>query len=404
MGALTSKPYAFSARPWELSDVFAVDYFDTLHAPLRLSTRGSELLRILPDLRYSSLNEWISDRSRFSYDAIACNRASSFSFFFRGCGVSRLVSKSYLSRFFFSRFFLSSNISFDFFGLEQSLFKSRILARAGLLLTDPVVDTRPPVANFSEVSASIFVVGLSVRYTHPVVQAYLKQLKKSGRLLIDLGDSAISADYSLGSSLKNFFTFFRFKIRLSLLAASGFFLTSSRIFHAFPFLFGPANSLVLPESPAFGTFSELGIKSLFNFPNRSSKLSFSFSSYASATYDFLIASPHPYETKFVSHVSLPAARVYSDQSLPAVNFFYDFFSGFFDEVFALGQSRPVSSYHESSDNCFVFSSPSFRHFNVYSAYTYYDHFAGYSVLRNSTNILLNIRRNEDYRHTHFCSF
>lgn len=407
MGALTSKPYAFSARPWELADAFAVDHFDTLHSPLRLSLRGTELLRILPDLRYSSLNEWISDRSRFSYDAVACNRSGCFSFFFRGLTVLRPVSKAYLSGFFFPRFFCFSMIDFSFFGFEQTAFKSRELSRAGLLLGDSRSDVPYMQASATHyflaqppAPSSVVTVGLSLRYTHPVLLAYLKRLKKTGCLLVDLGDGADSLDYALGSSLRNFFTFFRFKMRPSLLVAGGLFVTSLRLYHFFPQLFNNNGVLVLPESPASGFFSDLGVKFASAGFRQNSRFTFSFSSHVSSLPDFLVPSSHPYETKFVSQSAFSSNRVCTEPSLPATSFFYDFFSNFADEVVTSGQIQqvvcPVTA---------IINSPRAQHYsNVYSTYNYFDHFAGYATLRNSTNILLNLRRNEDYRHTHFCSF
>jgi NADH-quinone oxidoreductase subunit G len=66
MGALTSKPYAFSARPWELDHVDSFDFFDVLGSSIRLDFRGPVLMRVLPRLN-SSLNEdWIADKIRFS--------------------------------------------------------------------------------------------------------------------------------------------------------------------------------------------------------------------------------------------------------------------------------------------------------------------------------------------------
>jgi NADH-quinone oxidoreductase subunit G len=75
MGALTSKPYAFKARPWELTRLPSVDFFDCLGSTISLDVRGSELLRITP--RESTVNEeWISDKVRFAYDGLRYQRLS----------------------------------------------------------------------------------------------------------------------------------------------------------------------------------------------------------------------------------------------------------------------------------------------------------------------------------------
>ncbi len=69
MGALTSKPYAFTARPWELRTTYSLDFLDGLVSKIRVDCRGLEVMRVLP-LVYGKINEeWITDKIRFSYDA-----------------------------------------------------------------------------------------------------------------------------------------------------------------------------------------------------------------------------------------------------------------------------------------------------------------------------------------------
>jgi NADH dehydrogenase (ubiquinone) Fe-S protein 1 len=77
MGALTSKPYAFTARPWELRSVKSVDIFDALGSSIRLDMRGLNVMRVLPSIQENLNEEWISDKIRFSYDAFKRQRLSS---------------------------------------------------------------------------------------------------------------------------------------------------------------------------------------------------------------------------------------------------------------------------------------------------------------------------------------
>ena len=77
MGALTSKPYAFTARPWELRSVKSVDIFDALGSTIRLDMRGLNVMRVLPSIQENLNEEWISDKIRFSYDAFKRQRLSS---------------------------------------------------------------------------------------------------------------------------------------------------------------------------------------------------------------------------------------------------------------------------------------------------------------------------------------
>ncbi|MCG8491138.1 MAG: NADH-quinone oxidoreductase subunit NuoG, partial [Sneathiellales bacterium] len=74
VGALTSKPYAFTARPWELRKTESVDVLDAVGASIRVDTKGQEVMRILPRLNEDVNEEWLSDRSRFSYDGLKRQR------------------------------------------------------------------------------------------------------------------------------------------------------------------------------------------------------------------------------------------------------------------------------------------------------------------------------------------
>ena len=74
MGALTSKPYAFNARPWELQSFESIDLGDSVGSSIRMDARGSTILRVLPTLNEFLNEEWINDRTRFSYDGLASQR------------------------------------------------------------------------------------------------------------------------------------------------------------------------------------------------------------------------------------------------------------------------------------------------------------------------------------------
>jgi NADH-quinone oxidoreductase subunit G len=74
VGALTSKPYAFTARPWELKKTQTIDVHDAVGCNIRIDSRGREVMRILPRQNDDVNEEWINDRSRFSYDGLAKNR------------------------------------------------------------------------------------------------------------------------------------------------------------------------------------------------------------------------------------------------------------------------------------------------------------------------------------------
>ncbi|MHB1303391.1 MAG: NADH-quinone oxidoreductase subunit NuoG [Acidiphilium sp.] len=74
VGALTSKPYAFVARTWELRKTDGVDVLDALGSNIRIDTRGGEVLRILPRINDAVNEEWLGDKSRFSLDGLKRRR------------------------------------------------------------------------------------------------------------------------------------------------------------------------------------------------------------------------------------------------------------------------------------------------------------------------------------------
>lgn len=74
VGALTSKPYAFTARPWELRHTDSIDAMDALGANIRVDSRGMEVMRILPRLNEQINEEWLADKSRFACDGLRQQR------------------------------------------------------------------------------------------------------------------------------------------------------------------------------------------------------------------------------------------------------------------------------------------------------------------------------------------
>ncbi len=78
VGALTSKPYAFVARPWELKKTNSIDVFDAVGSNIRLDSKGDKILRVLPRLNEQINEEWISDKTRYAYDGINHQRIDRF--------------------------------------------------------------------------------------------------------------------------------------------------------------------------------------------------------------------------------------------------------------------------------------------------------------------------------------
>ena len=74
VGALTSKPYAFKSRPWELSKTETHDVLDGIGSSIRVDTRGKQVLRVLPRINEDTNEEWINDKTRFAIDGLSRQR------------------------------------------------------------------------------------------------------------------------------------------------------------------------------------------------------------------------------------------------------------------------------------------------------------------------------------------
>ena len=74
VGALTSRPYAFEARPWELKKTLGIDVSDAVGANIRIDSRGREVLRALPRINDDVNEEWISDKARYQVDGLTKRR------------------------------------------------------------------------------------------------------------------------------------------------------------------------------------------------------------------------------------------------------------------------------------------------------------------------------------------
>ncbi len=74
VGALTSKPYAFNARPWELRKTDSIDVMDAMGAAIRVDARGDTVMRVMPLANEEVNEEWLSDKSRFACDGLRRQR------------------------------------------------------------------------------------------------------------------------------------------------------------------------------------------------------------------------------------------------------------------------------------------------------------------------------------------
>lgn len=106
VGALTSKPFAFTSRPWELKSFNSIDVLDEMHSNIRVDVRGTKIMRILPRFNDLVNQDWISDKIRFSYDSFRSQRLLDPIFKF---------SSSYIKISWKSAIFLLKNVYANFF-------------------------------------------------------------------------------------------------------------------------------------------------------------------------------------------------------------------------------------------------------------------------------------------------
>lgn len=121
VGALTSKPYAFKLRSWELYKVETIDIMDSFCSNIRVDYKGDEIMRILPLLNETINEEWITDKARFSYDGLFVQRLQYPLFNDKLRGRIIKVSWSFIVKKF--KEFLSKyyNTTFKFYGFTGSL-------------------------------------------------------------------------------------------------------------------------------------------------------------------------------------------------------------------------------------------------------------------------------------------
>jgi len=74
VGALTSKPYSFTARPWELKKTESIDVFDAVGSNIRIDSKSGQVMRVLPRVNEEVNEEWISDKTRFAIDGLRVQR------------------------------------------------------------------------------------------------------------------------------------------------------------------------------------------------------------------------------------------------------------------------------------------------------------------------------------------
>jgi hypothetical protein len=224
MGALTSKPFSFTARSWELADRIAYDFHDTYFSALKVSFRGSSIMRILPDFNQTTLSEWISDRARFSYDSIPTTSQKQEKLF----SLKLPITSVYFLNFIFKRFPTFANSFSVFKGFSDLTHAHRFKNYVSFLGFSNPFETYDFRSQFytncfwSDTSfvnfKNFFFVGVNVRYQLPVLAiAFRKYLNSREKYFFNFGffTNNLFEEFNFGSDFVHFYDFLRGKTRAS---------------------------------------------------------------------------------------------------------------------------------------------------------------------------------------------
>ncbi len=199
VGALTSKPYAFEARPWELKKTLGIDVSDATGANIRIDSRGREVMRVLPRINDDVNEEWISDKARFQVDGLTKRRLDKP--FIRRDG--KLVAATWPEAFAaVARINPGSSVAAiagDLLDAETMFAAKKLVGALGSSLlegrqTGMDYDTSSLAAvNFNstfsgiETADAVLIVGSNVRWEAPLVNTRLLKAKKRGAKVFLIG-------------------------------------------------------------------------------------------------------------------------------------------------------------------------------------------------------------------------
>ena len=212
VGALTSKPYAFTARPWELSNTETIDVMDALGSNIRVDTKGREVMRILPRNHDGINEEWISDKTRFVWDGLRRQRLDKP--YIRKDG--KLVSVDWNEALNFAAESLSGKnimgLVGDLTSTESAYSLKKLVTKLGGVVECRTDGSKLPVDNRSgyvgnaniddiDLADEIFLIGSNPRNEAPVLNARIRKAWSEGANVHLLGPKAeLTYDYSyLGS-------------------------------------------------------------------------------------------------------------------------------------------------------------------------------------------------------------
>lgn len=210
LGALTSKPYAFKARSWELRSINTIDLFDSLGSNIRVDIRGSEIMRVLPINNEYINEEWISDKARHAYDGLSRDRfinpmIKQGGYFIQTTweNAFRFVQSKLLTKNYKNLVINTGNfLDFEAFSMLDLLAK-RLYDKYNLSINahyNRNVDFQenytinPNLLNFTDKKV-IILVGINLRLENPILNIKLKKLSNNNNVII--GYIGAKYDYNI---------------------------------------------------------------------------------------------------------------------------------------------------------------------------------------------------------------
>jgi len=379
MGALTSKPFTFTARSWELSDRLTYDFTDTFFSAIKVSFRGSSVMRILPEFSQTMLSEWISDRARFSYDSIALSDQSRDTLAGLDVPLTSVFWLNYFSKRFstyFSNFFRSPYVDLSAAKRIGSFFQ---MSGLGLYVAR-TYDFRSYCVDYFKFCSVVpsfkyvFLVGINLRYQLPVLAASFRKVSaQPDYSFFSFGffSNNLLNEINLGFRNRDLVDFSRAKSRVSRFflknLSSSALITSPQLADLF-------------KNPLFAT----KVFTFFDLPNSlsfaeingfSTKLNFCTSASGS------FSNPHPFS--------------YSAYNIRAGK--YQKFESFYSSMFYGNSTFFFKANARVADFFGDFSTFAHKSQLLYFYANFYSHYTDFAFSGNSLNILVSLRRQIDSR-------
>jgi NADH-quinone oxidoreductase subunit G len=201
VGALTSRPYAFEARPWELKKTLSIDVSDAIGANIRLDSRGREVMRALPRINDDVNEEWISDKARYQVDGLNRRRLDKVYLRKRGKlveGTWDEAFKAIAKQFKYKKLSIAA-VAGDMLDCETMFAAKALLKASGSDLIEgrqtgmdydvsnlAAVNFNSTLAGI-ETADAILIVGSHVRWEAPLVNTRLRKAVKHGAKVFLVG-------------------------------------------------------------------------------------------------------------------------------------------------------------------------------------------------------------------------